>query len=323
MTDPDYIDGEVERRDQLPERRQALPAEQRQAPPATFNPLDADPERFKLEVEKRQANYDALREYLLSKMVRGHDYGPVHVIKDCPDKYRNCQNPAHYSADTLFDAGADTVLTLLGLGVDYDGEDGYRQATLRGVQIQDVMITATIVTHTGQVLAKATGSASVKEHQQSLHNTLQKAHKRARVNAVRALPTVKSLFKNLDTAITGDDMARRPPPRQDQGPEPQRNAYDTGRQLETMPFGKHKGVPFTQLDGRYLEWVLDNVEDKPDVTRAARAELDRRALQEPELPESRPEYARDYASPRSGGVTLPEDDDGFDDDGPPPDAYFR
>lgn len=299
--------------DHLPAKRpDQVPATASGGAPATFNPLDADPTAFRQEVEKRQANYDALLEFLKSKMRPGHDYGPVHVVKGCPDKHR-CTNPAHYSANTLKDAGADTVLTLLGLGVRYKGEDGYRQATLTGVQIRDVVLTAYVVAHTGQVLSEATGAASTSEHNQDLHNTIAKAQKRARVAAVRALPTVRALFAD-DTTPDAADLAssrrmRAAEPRRHDGsggpPKP-------GRQLETMPIGKHKGVPFSQIDGKYLTWCVENMEHA-DVVVSARAELDRRRLQEPEPPPAAPDNER---------VTLPDDDEGFD-DGPPLDNYFR
>lgn len=285
--------------------------------PAVFNPLDAPSAAFRQEVEKRQQNYDMLREFLLSKMRRGYDYGPLHVgygSKNCRHKWnpKACQDPAHWSQDQLFDAGAETVLTLLGLRVDYEGERGYRQSTLQGIPILDVIITAEVLDHHGAKLSKATGSENV-EKAGTLHNALQKAHKRARVQAVRALPTVRSLFKDLTTTPTADDLdaSQRHRPAEARRHDSRPSAA-TGRIPTELPFkigNTSKGTPIAQCDGKLLAWILEKMPHKPDLAQAARMELDRRRLQEPDM---RPAPEPDS---RADGTTF--------DEGPSADDYFR
>lgn len=47
--------------------------------------------------------------------------------------------------------------------------------------------------------------------------------------------------------------------------------------MTTMPFGKHRGVPLSELPGGYVEWLGDKLEEWREPFRSAiAAELDRR-----------------------------------------------
>jgi exodeoxyribonuclease X len=53
--------------------------------------------------------------------------------------------------------------------------------------------------------------------------------------------------------------------------------------LLKMPFGKHRGVPFSQIDAGYLDWLalksdMRNDPEKEDVVYTSRRELERRGL---------------------------------------------
>lgn len=68
-----------------------------------------------------------------------------------------------------------------------------------------------------------------------------------------------------------------------------------GRNLEVYPFGKNKGKKWSELEDDFLVWVLSNMDDKPDILDAARAELDRRnqadaAAAAPQTPEPAPAH---------------------------------
>lgn len=337
----DHLDGELVDDQQLPaERRGQQLAEQRHTPPQ--NPFDADPAAFKQVITQRQANKQALVEWLRSNLRRGVHFGRMHVMpkKKCPDGNR-CTIDWHYSGLELWAPGGDVILSLLGLATSYKGEDDYRQALLRGVAIQEIMLTAYIVNGAGQVMAEGTGSASLGEHGGSFHNALAKAQKRARLAATKRLPGVSSLFEDGDASVTGDDLERsaaQQRPEREPGGRPPRSRYDTGRIPETLPFkigDAAKGTPFSQLDGKLLAWIVEKMANKPDITQAARQELDRRRLQEPEPegPTGAPEKPQEQRSTRD--VQPPDDDPEFSqqeaprpgaglfDDGPDPDTYFR
>ena len=46
--------------------------------------------------------------------------------------------------------------------------------------------------------------------------------------------------------------------------------------MTTMPFGKHKGKPFDQLDLGYMEWLLANTELRPPLKAIITLEVSRR-----------------------------------------------
>ena len=52
--------------------------------------------------------------------------------------------------------------------------------------------------------------------------------------------------------------------------------HNTGAELERMPFGKHKGRRFSELDDDYLDWILHHLADKPDIHAAARKVMESR-----------------------------------------------
>jgi hypothetical protein len=49
----------------------------------------------------------------------------------------------------------------------------------------------------------------------------------------------------------------------------------------TMPFGKHRGVPLSQIEDSYLRWVKDADRCSPELFTAVNAELDRRTSKAP------------------------------------------
>lgn len=324
MTDPhdqDYLpaseDGFQEASPQPSESSSRELAAREDHAAVVFNPLDADSGNFARMVQQRQRNYATLREHLLASLVRGKDFARLHVIKDCPDKY-NCtfeQRPYHFSGWQLLSPGADKILGILGLAPTYPGAEDYRKSVLAGVELQHIIMRCCVVDANGRTISEGTGTASVSEHRNDLHNAMLKAQKRARLEAVKRLPTVSALFETTEF-VTADDLhdvdrqRQRDDARRSQAdpvaPRPRQSRYATGRALERMPFGEHKGVPFSQIDGKYLQWVT-TLTDKPDVSAAAKVELDRRALMEPEL---RPDAPADSDRPT------------FDDDGPPIDSYF-
>ena len=56
-----------------------------------------------------------LTQYITQHMVKGTDYAPIHIKKDCPNKH-DCKNKYHYSKDNLttFSLMAKRKLATLG-----------------------------------------------------------------------------------------------------------------------------------------------------------------------------------------------------------------
>ena len=242
-----------------------------------FNPLDAEPVAFKRQLETRQANYDNLREHLFGELVPGKDFGKIHVAKKCENKY-TCTNDHHFSGFTLFSPGADKILGILGLSVHYPDLQDYKRAALKGMPIEEVITDAQILGLNEQVIATGVGACARSEiGGGNLNNTIKRACKRARVDAVKRLPTISALFEDdilaelAAAAKRNDNNAAR------KRIQTVRNPYDTGAILEVCPIGKEmKGKAWRDIDTEALEYIVGKVTDKPDVTRAAAGELSKR-----------------------------------------------
>lgn len=295
----DYIEGELAH----DEPRTAVATRTEQAV-QVFNPLDHEPVAFSRGLVTRQQNYDALQSHLEGVLVKGKDYGKIHV-KKCDNKF-NCTNPYHFSGWELFSPGADKILGILGLGVHYPDIGAYRTAAIEGRPIQDVLTDCHILGHSGQVIAEGTGACSRDKVEGDLNRTIKMACKRARLDAVKRLPVVSALFESdFFDRTAGND----PPPSataRGQKVDPVKK-WDQGAVLEVCPISKkYKGMKWRDIPTDALQWMAENVNDKPDVLRAVTAELAKRgpattdsgSIRTP-LPPSTPED--EYLSDRQRG----------------------
>ncbi len=249
----------------------------RDSMPAQYDPLGMDPAQFSQQLQHRRANYDALAEHLRNHLVPDHDFG---VIK---------------GSEQLLQPGADKVLGILGLGAVYPGEQDLLRASLTGKTIAEVILKAVLVTHTGQAVAEGLGACARQEVGGSLNNAIKRAAKRARVDAVKRLPSISALFEpdNL-AAIRGAAKANGGNSTLSRSRQPQSGRYASGAELEAMPFGKYKGMRFADMPDEYLDWITHHMSDKPDIHAAAVRELEKRqpAPAEPERPDD--EVPPDY-----------------------------
>lgn len=56
---------------------------------------------------------------------------------------------------------------------------------------------------------------------------------------------------------------------------------DPYRKQDSLPFGKYRGTPITNVPGDYLHWLYARLEDDDPITPTLSAELDRRGRREP------------------------------------------
>ena len=244
-----------------------------------FSPLDAEPVEFTRMLETRQENYDNLREHLFSVLVPGKDFGKIHVAKGCDNKY-TCTNSYHFSGYELFAPGADKILGILSLTPEYPGYEDYIRAAVTGHKISEVIMKCEIIGHAGgPAISNGMGACERSEGGgKTLNNTIKMACKRARVDAVKRLPTISALFEDdiladLEAAAkrNANNAARK-------RTQIVKQRWNTGAVLETCPIGTDiKGKRWVDIETAALEWIINKVTDKPDVFRAASRELTHRA----------------------------------------------
>lgn len=241
------------------------------------NPLDAEPVTFARQLEVRQNNYDNLREHLFGELVPGKDFKKLHINKDC--KERNCSIDWHYTGYELMAPGADKILGILGLAVHYPDLKDYKRAVLTGVNIEEVIADAQILNHGNNVISAGVGACARSEiNGGNLNNTIKRACKRARVDAVKRLPTISALFEDDILAELEAAAKRNENNAARKRIHTIKTRWNTGATLEVCPIGTDiKGKPWHEIDTEALEWIVANVIDKPDIFRAASRELTHRA----------------------------------------------
>lgn len=272
------LEGEYSNVEPSPRRDVAV---HRETPAAVFNPLDAEPVSFKNQLANRQENYDALAMHLRGVLVPDKDFGRIHVCpkSKCPEPW-HCspeKAPGHWSGYELFASGADKILGILGLAVDYPDLQDYKRAVLKGFKLEEVIADAHILSHGDQVIASGAGACERHEVNGRLNNCIKKACKRARLDAVKRLPVVSALFENDFLEQVAREAAARKGNTTSARAQQVRHRWDTGVKLDTCPIGRaHKDKPWREIPTDYLEWIAREGDDKPDIKRAAVEELSKR-----------------------------------------------
>lgn len=252
-----------------------------------FNPLDAEPVAFKRQLVSRSENYDALAMHLRNMLVPDKDFGRIHLGKkdhnnpslrcDRPWECSAAVTPHHWSDHGLFAAGADKILGMLGLGVHYPNEQDFVRAALTGKQILDVIMKCHILGSNDQVIAEGMGACGRDEVRGSLNNTIKRACKRARVDAVLRLPSISALFEDdflAEVARAAEKSGGNSTSSRQRQVNPK---FDTGAILQVMPIGKKlKDQRFDQMDDDTLQYIVQNFDDKPDIKNSAIKALEAR-----------------------------------------------
>lgn len=292
-------------------------------PPA--NPLDADPQQFAVSIQQRGQNYATLINWLVENMVVGEDLVQVHFVKKdkCdrhgPRPYGDCTpttHPHHWSDPDLSKSGAEKVCGLLGLGARFLGMEDFRRMALKGVKIQDVICTCEIFGTSREAMSEGTGACNVDEVGGNLNRAMKTAEKRAHIDAVKRLGGLSGIATAIKKRMQPLDLDRaqrgqRQPnaPRPAAGDEKPRQMYNTGAVLTHCPISKnYKGKPWRECPSDFLEWIVRECADKPDLVKAAAGELAKRK-QGSDSTHTRP------PPPSQGSPPYPVDPD-FNDDIP-------
>jgi hypothetical protein len=285
---PEIIDAEVT----------PTPASQRQVvgytpPPKQLpaSPFDVPQQDFKAMVQQRGENYAHLVSWLIDHMVPGEDVIQVHVTKraSCsyggPPPYGQCGPticPEHWSDPDLSKKGAEKVCGLLGIGSRFLGMEDFRKAALMGRKIEHVIVDCEIYNDRA-TLSQGTGACSMSEVYDNLNSAMKKACKRAHVDAVKRCAGLSGLATEIKKRMPPPDIeaAAAAAGRQQQrgsggysGGGSASPRYTTGGKLEVCPIGKqHKGKRWREIPTDYLEYIVREWTNKPDIVAAASAEL--------------------------------------------------
>lgn len=277
MTDePAIIEGELDEPTKAVEAyRPAVPA----------HPLDTDPAAFRQQLEVRSQNYRHLVAWLVDNL-EPSDISQVHVTKRSACEHNGppyCtpdRLPYHWSDPDLSRSGVEKVCGLIGLGARFVGMQDFRHKALQNEPISLVVIDCELyMTADGPAVSQGTGACSVEEiHDGNVNTALKRACKRAQADALKRCAGLSGLQAELIARFgTKDGQKGAKPKKASERPQQTSRRWDTGAELTHCPIGKAwKNRPWTELETKDLEWIVANVQDKPDIHRAAARELSKR-----------------------------------------------
>lgn len=287
------------------------------------NPFDQDPAQFALQVQQRGQNYEALITWLCSHMVLGEDIVQVHFVKksNCgaggPPNCTPTTNPFHWSDPDLSKKGAEKICGLLGLSTRFLGMEDFRRMALKGVKIQDVICDCELAGASGVAMSQGTGACNIDEVSGSLNNAMKRAAKRAHVDAVKRIAGLSGIATEMKRRMPPLDLERAKAglPQRTPGPvgeKPEvKAAHNTGAALTHCPIGKWKGAPWREVESDYLEWIVRELKDKPDLLKAAAGELAKRRKPDsgsthtqPPAPSGSPHYDEQNPPPFDDELTF-------------------
>lgn len=293
---------------------------------AVANPLDADPVQFKQSLQARGENYQALVEWLVGHLVWGSDVAQIHARvkpKDCDHggPYGGCSPnvaPWHWTDPDLTRAGCEKICGLLGLGASFPGLDDFRRAALKGMEMKNLIVECQLYNGNGDILSSGSGACSLDEASGSLNSAIKRATKRAYTDALKRCAGLSGLATELKKRMTIPTPEQAVAQAQRAAPTSSHaGRYSAGVDLTHIPIGKYKGKRWNDPDvpSTYLDWVLKELADKPDLVRAAAAELERRKAKPTQGAAPSSSSTRTQSRPTSA-AQAPEEPLPFDDDLP-------
>jgi hypothetical protein len=230
--------------------------------------FDIKPSSFKAGLERRGKNRDALMAWIRDALVEGTDWGRIHVVKkESCDKGKYCDNPYHFSKPSLWKAGAEKIAGMMGLRATWPNLDDELNALRGGGNM--ILLKCQLLDMAGNTVSEGVGARGLKQDYDDPNKALKMAKKSSLIDAVLNAGGLSEVFTQ--------DVEDMPP---DQFPEGGSDPYQKGedRVDHALPRGnvnpvsthcpigrEWKGVPWTEVDSGFLEWILMKIDDKPDM----------------------------------------------------------
>lgn len=177
----------------------------------SVSPLDQPAEAFRLNLERRRQNREALIAWLKQALVEGVDYGSVHIVgkERCPlarqGRVSECRDPHHHSKPALFKSGAEVICSALGLTAAYPNLPAYEQVILAQQDIRTIMLRCELRDAHGNVVAEGVGARSVAQDYGDVNRSLKMCTKSAMVDATLRAASISALFtQDLESIPTED-----------------------------------------------------------------------------------------------------------------------
>ena len=252
--------------------------------------FDMAPQQFKAGLDRRKKNRDALMTWIREALIENTDWGRIHVIKkdQCPDgKY--CSNPYHFSKPSLWKAGAEKISGMMGLRPTWPNLNEEIDRIRDGSKL--IILKAQLLDIAGSVVSEGIGARSLEADYNDVNKALKMAKKSSLIDAVLNAGGLSEVFtqdvedmdeKNFSSG--GSDPYQKGEDRVDSA-----MPAHSGKPLSThCPIGKEwRNVPWEEVDEGFLRWILEKIDDKPDLVARAQQELGSRSVETTEATDRR------------------------------------
>lgn len=243
--------------------------------------FDIRPQSFQAGLDRRKKNRKALIAWIQEELVEGTDWGRIHVVKkeQCPDgKY--CTNPYHFSKPSLWKAGAEKIAGMMGVRSTWPNFARWEDKILAGEAIEQVLLRCELINDAGLAVSTGIGARATKADYEDLNKTFKMAKKSSLIDAVLNYAGLSEIFTQ---DVEDMDPEKIEPGTQDPfnpTAEPAADHFPTRNQKPIAthcPISKEwRGQPWELVDEGFLNWILETIDDKPDIVDAAKKELIRR-----------------------------------------------
>lgn len=247
--------------------------------------FDIAPEAFMAGLDRRAQNREALMRWIKDGLVEGRDWGKIHVVKK--DKCKQgayCSNPYHFSKPSLWKSGAESICGMLGLRSTWPNLED----TMRRVEDGklDIVLKCHLLAADGSIISEGIGARSLNTDNGDMNKALKMAKKSGLIDAALNLGLSEIFTQDIDD-MDPDGLGEVGDPynaAQERGD----NFFEgnVGKPVAThCPIGAGKGFkgkPWAEVDDGFLNWIVNNIDDKPELVAAARKELEGRSLESQE-----------------------------------------
>jgi hypothetical protein len=140
------------------------------------------------------AKRDLLVQFLGLHLVKGVDYGPIHMSRDCKSfrEKRQCTQPGHWSKDMLFKSGSEKICDYYGLRPTFHADADTWEMIGRKAGI--ICLRCDLMTASGQVVGEGRGCRDVTKDGGDPNKAIKMCEKSAQIDAVLRAGALSDAF---------------------------------------------------------------------------------------------------------------------------------
>ena len=268
--------------------------------------FDIKPQVFQAGLDRRKKNRKALITWIQEELVEGVDWGRIHVVKkNVCQNGRYCTDPYHFSKPSLWKAGAEKIVGMMGLRSEWPTLRDYESAVMAGKPIIQIMLRCQLLNDAGAVVSEGIGARAMAQDYEDMNKAFKMAKKSSLIDAVLNLAGLSEIFtQDIEDMDPASLPAGSPDPFNPRE-EPGGDVFPRGQQKPVSthcPIGKEwKGKEWSEVDEGFLKWIAENITDKPDLVKRALKELGSRSVQTDEVKTQKKERKIDKAVDQDQG----------------------